>query len=269
MRAALIYHLASDAASGGRGSSFSAELLAGRCSSTSERNDCKGGGGAPSTSSLSSLYSRAADVLVAQHLRATGRELSLSVFVPEARLNAESGSLFSLSSSGLKDDDTTFDELASLCRLGSTLASSSSAWPRLSRAIENKRISGGGCGSFALELLEALATTFEEEERGEAPPPEATPAASAAASVDDAENDNSPSTALLLRQLEEARDIASRFRRRELRWKDAALAAEAALDEALEAGSRGRRGAARRRLQRDGGVATAAGAASELELKRK
>lgn len=197
--------------------------------------------------------------MVAQHLCATGRELALSVFVPEAGMRAES--LFS-SSSGLEEEGgATFDELAALCRLrsapsssscsSSSFSSSSSAWPRLSRAIERNRRGNGTGSSFAKELLEALASTFDgEAARKREDARRATTPVAAPAAVDN-ENGDSLSAALLLRQLEEAREQAARSRGRELRWKEAAFAAEAALDEALEAaasagvGARAARGGGR------------------------
>ena len=271
MRAALIYHLASDASSGGRGSTVSAALLAGR-------------GSAPSTSSSStssfpsssSLYSRAADAMVAQHLRATGRQLSLSVFVPEAGMSSREGTegLFLFSSEpggGGEGAAAAFDELAALCRLGSipsSVSSSSSsppsAWPKLSRAIARSRRGNDGSGSsissssissssFARELLEALASTSEggAEERERDAPPRARATAAAADNESGGDGDSLPS-ALLLRQLEEAREFSAQSRVRELRWKEAALAAEVALDEALEAAAAAA-GGARRASARGGG----------------
>ena len=266
MRAALIYHLASDASSGGRGSTVSAALLAGR-------------GSAPSTSSSStssfpsssSLYSRAADAMVAQHLRATGRQLSLSVFVPEAGMSSREGTegLFLFSSEpggGGEGAAAAFDELAALCRLGSipsSVSSSSSsptsAWPKLSRAIARSRRGNDGSGSsissssFARELLEALASTSEggAEERERDAPPRARATAAAADNESGGDGDSLPS-ALLLRQLEEAREFSAQSRVRELRWKEAALAAEVALDEALEAAAAAA-AAARRASARGGG----------------
>lgn len=161
----------------------------------------------------------------------------------------EGALLFSPSS----EEGATFDELAALCRLdpnpdsaSSSSPSSSpfSAWPGLSRAMaRNRRGRDDSCSSFARELLEALASTSEEKADARPPrparPPTVPPAA--AADADDDEDgsgeseDCSPSTALLLRRLEEARELAARHRRRELRWREAALTAEAALDEALEA----------------------------------
>jgi hypothetical protein len=88
-----------------------------------------------------SLHARAADAMVANHLRATGRDLTLAVFAAEGRLGPGAAAVLAPA------------QLASLCRLDAAPALGAA----VADALERSRASGGGEPSFAACLLAAVA----------------------------------------------------------------------------------------------------------------